>query len=175
MKCSREHFLGTPCVGPKLIVISGKIWLHSGLCLALYFVLCHSLLVNICTFLLTDESMLSGQDDVDEIVDFLRELAEGEVLRSIVCDVIVQDCLDVSQSSQELRCANSGQSSSSFQSLLATWSNDSVSNCSEHKSTSFLDLLLDLVIKLHFPEKLVNFLLQLLPDQEYKVCMTQPC
>ena len=143
--------------------------------LDLYFVLCHSLLVNICAFLLTDESMLSGQDHVDEIMDFLQELAEGEVLRSIVCDVIVQDCLDVSQSSQELRCANSGQSSSSFQFLLATWSSDSVSSCSENKSTSFLDLLLDLVIKLYFPEKLVTFLLQLMPDQEYKVCMTQPC
>ena len=137
--------------------------------------MCHSLLVNICAFLLTDESMLSGQDDVDEVVDFLQELAEGEILRSIVCDVIVQDCLDVSQSSQELRCANSGQSSSSFQFLSATWSNDSVSSCSEKKSTSFLDLLLDLVIKLHFPEKLVTFLVQLMPDQEYKVCMTQPC
>ena len=124
---------------------------------------------------MTDESMLSGRDNVDEIVDFLQELGEGEVLRSIVCDVIVQDCLDVSQSSQELRCVNSGQSSSSFQFLSATWSNDSVSSCSERKSTSFLDMLLDLVIKLDFPKKVATFLLQLLPDQEYKVCMTQPC
>ena len=119
--------------------------------------------------------MLSGQDDVNEIVDFLQELGEGEVLRSIVCDVIVQDCLDVSQSSQELRCVNSGQSSSSFQFLSAAWSNDWVSSCSERKSTSFLDMLLDLLIKLDFPKKLVTFLLQLLQDEEYKVCMTQPC
>ena len=90
-------------------------------------------------YIMTDESMLSGQDDVGEIVDFLQELAEGEVLRSIVCDVIVQDCLDVSQSCQELRCVNSGQSSSFFQFLWAMWSNDSVRSCSERKSTSFLD------------------------------------
>ena len=119
--------------------------------------------------------MLSGQDNVNEIVDFLQELGEGEVLRSIVSDAIVQDCLDVSLSSQELRCVKSGQSSSSFKFPSTTWSNDSVSSCSEHKSTSFLDVLLDLVIKLDFPEKLVTFLLQLLPDPEYKVCMTQPC
>ena len=133
------------------------------------------LLLVFVLFLLTDESILSGQDDVDEIVDFLQELGEGEVLRSIVCDVIVQECLDVNQSSQELRCVNSDQSSSSFQFLSATWSSDKVNGCGERESTSFLDLLLDLVIKLDFPEKLVTFLLQLLPDQEYKVCMTQPC
>ena len=119
--------------------------------------------------------MLFDQDDVDEIVDFLQEISEGEILRSVVCDVIVQDCFDVSQSSEELRCVNSGQSSSFFQFLWAMWSNDSVSSCSERKSSSFLDLLLDLLIKMHFPEKLVSFLLRLLPDQEYKVCMTQPC
>ena len=106
-------------------------------------------------------------------MDFLQELGEGEVLRRIVCDVIVQECLDVGTSSQELRRADSEQSSSSsFQFLSASWSNDSVSDCCERESTSYLDLLLDLIIKLDFPEKLVTFLLQLLPDQEYKVLFT---
>ena len=104
-------------------------------------------------------------------MDFLQELGEGEVLRRIVCDVIVQECLDVGTSSQELRRASDSEqsSSSSFQFLSASWSNDSVSDCCERESTSYLDLLLDLIIKLDFPEKLVTFLLQLLPDQEYKV------
>ena len=119
---------------------------------------------------LTEDSILSGNEDVDEIVDFLQELCEGEVLRSVICDAMVQECFDVSQSDQELRRVDSEQSCSSFHFLSAICSYDSASNCYERESASFLDLLLDIVIKLDFPEKLVTFLLQLLPNQEYKVC-----
>ena len=101
---------------------------------------------------------------------FLQELCEGEVLRSIICDAIVQECLDVGPSSQELRRVDSVKSCSSFHFLSAVCSYDSASDCCEHETVSFLDLLLDVVIKLDFPEKVVTFLLQLLPDQEYKVC-----
>ena len=78
--------------------------------------------------------------------------------------------MDISQSGQELRIVDSEQSCSSFHFLSAICRYDSASDCCENESTSFLDLLLDIVIKLDFPEKLVTFLLQLLPNQEYKVC-----
>ena len=118
---------------------------------------------------LTEDSILSENEDIDEIMGFLLELCEGEVLRSIICDAVVQECLDVSQSGQELRRVDSEPSSSSFHFLSAVCSCDGASDCYEHETTSFLDLLLDVVIKLDFPEKMVTFLLQLLPDQEYKV------
>ena len=118
---------------------------------------------------LTEDSILSENEDIDEIMGFLLELCEGEVLRSIICDAVVQECLDVSQSGQELRRVDSEPSSSSFHFLSTVCSCDGASDCYEHETTSFLDLLLDVVIKLDFPEKMVTFLLQLLPDQEYKV------
>lgn len=114
--------------------------------------------------------MLSGNDEIDEIVDFLQELCKGEVLRNILCDVIVQECCDVGQSSQELHGRHvSEESCSSFHVLSAICSDESENDYCGQESESFLDLLLDIVIKLDFPEKLVTFLLQLLPNQKYKV------
>ena len=118
-------------------------------------------------YFLTDDFISSSNEDIDEIVDFLLELCEREVLRGITCDFMVEECFSVSQSNQELRRVNNELSSSSFQPLC---SYDCDRDCCAHEMKSFMDILLDIVIKLDFPEKLVTFLLQLLPHQEYKVC-----
>lgn len=97
-------------------------------------------------------------------MDLLQELCKGEVLRGITCETIIGECLEINQSNQELRHVEREQSSLHF--LPTVYRKE---ECCEREATSFLELLLDLVIKLDFPEKLVTFLLQLLPNQEYKV------
>lgn len=108
-------------------------------------------------------------DDIDELVNFLQELCKGEALRSVICDVIVQECLEETHSRRDLTRVNSETSCSSDDFNVALCRQNR-SKCCENEPVRYLDLLLDIIIKLDFPENLVTFLLQLLPNQKYKVC-----
>lgn len=111
-------------------------------------------------------------DDIDKIVQFLQELCQGEVIRSVICDVIVQECQDLTQSNADIRYVDSETSlCQSPQDFATAICYEEHVDCCEKEPINYLELLLDIVIKLDFPEKLVTFLLQLLPNQQYKVCL----
>lgn len=125
-----------------------------------------------CGIFLTEDSITTVNDDIDKILQFLQELCKGEVLRSVICDVIVQQCQDLTQSNADITYVDSETSlCQSPQDCTTTVCYQDYVNCCEKEPVNYLELLLDIVIKLDFPEKLVTFLLQLLPNQQYKVCL----
>lgn len=132
--------------------------------LAIRDVLNLSWLLKLCYTFFKADAISCAKENNDKVLEFLQELSEGEILRGIICDMVIDDSLKCYVSNEDVKKKENGFSSSNLN-LLPT-EDIPLSN---GRFSCYLDILLELCLRHDFPEKLVTFLLQLLPNQEYKV------
>lgn len=117
--------------------------------------------------------------DAETLVNFLVQLCDTNTMKTVTAESLMMKILDVerilvketrSSSTTSTSFHNTTHlsidrmdSSSSLSSCLSTDSVDDIVNI------TFLDFLMDFVIQFEFPQKIVTFLLHLLPSTAYKV------
>ena len=124
--------------------------------------------------------------DAEVLVNFLVQLCDTNTMKTIAAESLMMKIIDVERTFKERRLSSTASSSlqstthpsvdrmdssSSFSSVLSSDSMDEIVN------RTFLDFLMDFVTQFEFPQKIVTFLLHLLPDTEYKVhvhCTVNP-
>ena len=132
-------------------------------------------------FNITFFSDLVAEDmsDAETLVNFLVQLCDTNTMKTVTAESLMMKVLDVERIFvKETRSSSttSGSfhstthssvdrvdSSSSLSSGLSTDSVDDIVN------RTFLDFLMDFVTQFEFPQKIVTFLLHLLPSTAYKV------
>lgn len=123
-------------------------------------------------------------DDANELAEFLMSICETDTMKNVVAECLMMRISEVETSSKERQSASSSSqtprvnSRSSHTDLLRKEESfDSVSSidtCDEELNQTYLDFMMDFVTKLEFPQKLITFLLHLLPCKKYKVCTYNP-
>ena len=119
-------------------------------------------------------------------MNFLVQLCDTNTMKTIAAESLMMKIIDVERTFKERRLSSTASSSlqstthpsvdrmdssSSFSSVLSSDSMDEIVN------RTFLDFLMDFVTQFEFPQKIVTFLLHLLPNTEYKVhvhCTVNP-
>ena len=134
----------------------------------------------------TDADMIFFSDlvaedmsDAETLVNFLVQLCDTNTMKTVTAESLMMKILDVERILvKETRSSSTTSpsfhstthlsidrmdSSSSLSSCLSTDSVDDIVN------RTFLDFLMDFVTQFEFPQKIVTFLLHLLPSATYKV------
>ena len=116
--------------------------------------------------------------DAEVLVNFLVQLCDTNTMKTIVAETLMKRIVDVEATFTDRKLSSPSSvslngsrqwsfdrrdSASSFSSLFSSDSSDEVANI------TFLDFLMDFVAQFEFPQKIVTFLLHLLPNTEYKV------
>ena len=116
--------------------------------------------------------------DAEVLVNFLVQLCDTNTMKTIVAESLMTKIVDIERNFNERKPSSTASSSfhslahlsedrmnsaSSFSSVLSSDSMDELVN------RTFLDFLMDFVTQFEFPQKIVTFLLHLLPNTEYKV------
>ena len=117
--------------------------------------------------------------DAETLVNFLVQLCDTNTMKTVTAESLMMKILDVERILvKETRSSSTTStsfhsathlsidrmdSSSSLSSCLSTDSVDDIVN------RTFLDFLMDFVTQFEFPQKIVTFLLHLLPSTAYKV------
>ncbi|XP_046846410.1 E3 ubiquitin-protein ligase UBR3-like [Xenia sp. Carnegie-2017] len=114
------------------------------------------------------DAISCAKENNDKVLEFLQELSEGEILRGIICDMVMDDSLKFYVSNEDVTKKENG-----FSSLNLNLLPPEDIPLSNGRFSCYLDMLLELCLRHDFPEKLVTFLLQLLPNQEYKIAFTR--
>ena len=117
--------------------------------------------------------------DAETLVNFLVQLCDTNTMKTVTAESLMMKILDVERifvketrsSSTTSTSFHSATHSSidrmdSSSSLSSGWSTDSVDDI---YNRTFLDFLMDFVTQFEFPQKIVTFLLHLLPSAAYKV------
>lgn len=121
--------------------------------------------------------------DANELAEFLMSICETDTMKNVVAECLMMGISEVETSNKERQSA----ASSGLASRLNTRSSHSVSlgkedsfdsvssidTCDEDLNQTYCDFMMDFVTKLEFPQKLITFLLHLLPCKKYKVCTQQ--
>ena len=120
--------------------------------------------------------------DAEVLVNFLVQLCDTNTMKTIVAESLMTKIVDIERNFNERKPSSTASSSfhslahlsedrmnsaSSFSSVLSSDSMDELVN------RTFLDFLMDFVTQFEFPQKIVTFLLHLLPNTEYKVSTVQ--
>lgn len=117
--------------------------------------------------------------DAETLVNFLVQLCDTNTMKTVTAESLMMKILDVERIFvKETR--SSSTTSASFHSTthLSIDRMDSSSSLSSGLSTdsvddivnrTFLDFLMDFVTQFEFPQKIVTFLLHLLPSTAFKV------
>ena len=117
-------------------------------------------------------------NDAEGLVNFLVQLCDTNTMKTIVAESLMTKIKDIERNFKERKLSSTASSSfhslaqssvdrmdssSSFSSILSSDSMDELVN------RTFLEFLMDFVTQFEFPQKIVTFLLHLLPNTEYKV------
>ncbi|XP_068671556.1 E3 ubiquitin-protein ligase ubr3-like isoform X2 [Montipora foliosa] len=120
--------------------------------------------------------------DAEVLVNFLVQLCDTNTMKTIVAETLMRRIVDVEATFTDRKLSSPSSvslngsrqwsfdrrdSASSFSSLFSSDSSDEVANI------TFLDFLMDFVAQFEFPQKIVTFLLHLLPNTEYKEAFTR--
>lgn len=122
-------------------------------------------------------------NDAKVLVNFLVQLCDTNTMKTIAAESLMMKIMDVERTLKERRTSYTASCTSSFRSpsLSSIGRMDSSNSCSSVMSSdsmddianvTFLDFLMDFVTQFEFPEKIVTFLLHLLPNADYKVHAT---
>ena len=120
--------------------------------------------------------------DAEVLVNFLVQLCDTNTMKTIVAQSLMKRIVDIDTISTD-RKPLSPSSVSSFSTPVpspferrgdtsffsSVMSSDS---CDDIINFTFLDFLMDFVAQFEFPQKIVTFLLHLLPNADYKVGKT---
>ena len=123
-------------------------------------------------------------NDAKVLVNFLVQLCDTNTMKTIAAESLMMKIMDVERTLKERRTSYTASFPSSFRSpsLSSIGRMDSSSSCSsvmsadsmdDFANVTFLDFLMDVVTQFEFPEKIVTFLLHLLPNADYKVHATR--
>ncbi|XP_078377169.1 E3 ubiquitin-protein ligase ubr3-like isoform X1 [Oculina patagonica] len=121
--------------------------------------------------------------DAEALVNFLVQLCDTNTMKTITAESLMLKILDVerifSKETRSPSTASASFHSSTHSSVDRMDSSSSLStNCSFESVEDvvhrmFLDFLMDFVTQFEFPQKIVTFLLHLLPNAEYKEAFTR--
>ena len=123
-------------------------------------------------------------NDAKVLVNFLVQLCDTNTMKTIAAESLMMKIMDVERTLKERRTSYTASCTSSFRSpsLSSIGRMGSSSSCSsvmsadsmdDFANVTFLDFLMDFVTQFEFPEKIVTFLLHLLPNSDYKVHATR--
>lgn len=123
-------------------------------------------------------------NDAKVLVNFLVQLCDTNTMKTIAAESLMMKIMDVERTLRERRTSYTASCTSSFRSpsLSSIGRMGSSSSCSsvmsadsmdDFANVTFLDFLMDFVTQFEFPEKIVTFLLHLLPNADYKVRATR--
>lgn len=123
-------------------------------------------------------------NDAKVLVNFLVQLCDTNTMKTIAAESLMMKIMDVERTLKERRTSYTASCTSSFRSpsLSSIGRMDSSNSCSsvmsadsmdDFANVTFLDFLMDFVTQFEFPEKIVTFLLHLLPNADYKVRATR--
>ena len=147
------------------------LWIYMG-------VHCKVLLITL--FALFLDPVSDDMSDAEILVNFLVQLCDTNTMKTIAAETLMMKIVDVERTFKERKLSSTASSSfqssvhssvdrmdssSSFSSVLSSDSMDEVFN------RTFLEFLMDFVTQFEFPQKIVTFLLHLLPNTEYKVLL----
>ena len=119
--------------------------------------------------------------DAEGLINFLVQLCDTNTMKNVTAESLMMKIVDVErifikESRLSLTMSGSHHSTTRFSvnRMDSTDSFSSVLSCDsvdEIVNKTFLDFLMDFVTQFEFPQKIVTFLLHLLPSATYKVCM----
>ena len=114
--------------------------------------------------------------DSEALVEFLVHLCDTTTMKTVAAECLMMKIVDVDRNNRERKMSSSTSSSHSHvarkdstASASSLFSSDSADGDID---VTFLDFLMNFVTQFEFPQKIVTFLLHLLPSTEYKVCST---
>ena len=118
--------------------------------------------------------------DAEALVNFLVQLCDTNTMKTVTAESLMMKILDVEKIFNRKETKSPSSTSASFHSTThssidrvdsssSLSSNLSCDSVEDVVNRTFLDFLMDFVTQFEFPQKIVTFLLHLLPNAEYKV------
>jgi len=146
-----------------------------------YSVHVHRILISVFSF---SDPLSDDMNDAKVLVNFVVQLCDTNTMKTIAAESLMMKIMDVERTLKERRTSYTASCTSSFRSpsLSSIGRMGSSNSCSSVMSVdsmddianvTFLDFLMDFVTQFEFPEKIVTFLLHLLPNADYKVHATR--
>jgi len=127
--------------------------------------------------------------DANQLAEFLISICETDTMKNVVAECLLMKKSDMESSTRDrhFMASNRAASSSTRRINILTRTSDFVereetfemgcesSELQDEEDSTFLDCMMDFVTKLEFPQKIVTFLLHLLPCKKYKVYFCVDC
>lgn len=118
--------------------------------------------------------------DANQLAEFLMNVCETDTMKNVVAECLLMKKTDIEAVTKDRPIASRTSRMSSTRNIHSrnsdlTEQEDSFAmECDDQEleddDKTYLECMMDFVTKLEFPQKIVTFLLHLLPCPQYKVC-----
>lgn len=135
--------------------------------------------LNLCFVFFSLDQVSDGMTDAEVLVNFLVQLSDTNTMKTIVAQSLMKRIVDIDTISSDRKPLSSSSVSSFSTPVLSPFErrgDTSFFSCGMSSDSfddivnfTFLDFLMDFVAQFEFPQKIVTFLLHLLPNADYKV------
>ncbi|XP_015779823.1 PREDICTED: E3 ubiquitin-protein ligase UBR3-like [Acropora digitifera] len=129
------------------------------------------------------DQVSDGMTDAEVLVNFLVQLSDTNTMKTIVAQSLMKRIVDIDTISSDRKPLSSSSVSSFSTPVLSPFerrgdtsffsSGMSSDSFDDIVNFTFLDFLMDFVAQFEFPQKIVTFLLHLLPNADYKEAFTR--
>jgi len=129
------------------------------------------------------DQVSDGMTDAEVLVNFLVQLCDTNTMKTIVAQSLMKRIVDIDTISTDRKPLSSSSVSSFSTPVLSPFERRGDTNFFSSGMSSdsfddivnftFLDFLMDFVAQFEFPQKIVTFLLHLLPNADYKEAFTR--